>query len=529
MSGPSGGAASASASSALHEQGAASPPELLGGAAAGVGAGETQYSRMVDGGGEGSGGGQGESGHQSVVSFDRMTVDNERKRSDRFEDDDCMNSYAPSIVSSVLTADEVSDKKGFAIICLVILVGDMCRGIFFPIMWPLVQSLGGDTVTLGYAVAAFSFGRIISSPVFGSWSVRYGYQRTLQISVSILALGTLLYAQISNVGVEQFLILSQTVLGTGSGILGVARAFCADVTPMRNRTTYMAWLTAVQYSGFTVTPILGSLFVKLFEGRGVDGKTFQLNQYTAPAYFMTMMCALTFILLTTMFENRHRSKKPSKKKSKRLAAKEKASAERTMFGLMSMYDACIIGTMLLNVATKGSIASFETIGVAFAETHFGLSAAKAGAIVATCGSVGVVSLLCLGHLAKRFTDVQMIMGGMVFMVLGVLSIVGIEEEGESPTWRYVFAIFLIYSIGYPIGHTAVVGIFSKLLGRGPQGAMLGWFSSAGSLSRMVFPITSGYVADMADMSIVFMILSGVLGSAVLFTFISRDALTTLSA
>jgi MFS family permease len=175
-------------------------------------------------------------------------------------------SIAPSIVSSVMTADGIHDLHGFYIVCFVILVGDMARGVMFPSMWPLVSELGGSSVTLGYAVAAFSFGRILVSPLFGSWSVTYGYTKTLTLSCSILLLGTLVYAQVQNVGQPQFLIFAQILMGIGSGTLGVTRAFVADVTAQRNRTTYMAWITAVQYAGFTVTPFVGAIFNKTLDG-----------------------------------------------------------------------------------------------------------------------------------------------------------------------------------------------------------------------------------------------------------------------
>lgn len=129
------------------------------------------------------------------------------------EDEDDIESMAPSIVGSVgsvLTADEVSDVTGFYIVCFVILLGDMSRGIMFPTLWPLVRSLGGTEVTQGYAVGAFSFGRILVSPIFGSWSAKYGYKRTLLFSSSILMFGTLLYSQVQNMGSPEFLILAQT-------------------------------------------------------------------------------------------------------------------------------------------------------------------------------------------------------------------------------------------------------------------------------------------------------------------------------
>ena len=180
-----------------------------------------------------------------------------------FEDEGL--SLSPSIVESVMTADGIHDMPGFCVVCLVILIGDMSRGVFFPSMWPLVDSLGGSSVTLGYCVAAFSFGRILVSPLFGRWSATYGYTTTLLLSCYILLLGTFLYAQVQNVGSTGFLIVAQICLGIGSGTLGVTRAFVAEVTAQRNRTTYMAWITAVQYAGFTVTPFVGAIFNKTLE------------------------------------------------------------------------------------------------------------------------------------------------------------------------------------------------------------------------------------------------------------------------
>lgn len=177
------------------------------------------------------------------------------------DDDDL--SVSPSMVSSVMTADGIHDMEGFTVVCFVILIGDMSRGVMFPTLWPLVAEMGGSRVMQGFAVAAFSAGRILVNPMFGSWSISIGYTRTLLTSVSVLLVGTLVYAQIQNVGQIQFLILSQLVLGIGSGTLGVTRAFVADVTAQRNRTTYMAWITAVQYGGFTMTPFVGALLTNI--------------------------------------------------------------------------------------------------------------------------------------------------------------------------------------------------------------------------------------------------------------------------
>jgi Major Facilitator Superfamily len=204
----------------------------------------------------------------NYVSMDLERMDRTQNVTNHYgKDDNDHHSVSPSlasIASSVITADGIQDVVGFHVVCLVILIGDMSRGIFFPTLWPLVDSLGGSTVTLGYAVAAFSGGRIFTSPLFGYLSVTMGYTRTLLLSVLCLLLGTLTYAQVQNVGNPEFLILAQAILGMGSGTLGVTRAFVADVTAKRFRTTYMAWITAVQYAGFTVTPFIGALLIQIF-------------------------------------------------------------------------------------------------------------------------------------------------------------------------------------------------------------------------------------------------------------------------
>jgi MFS transporter, ceroid-lipofuscinosis neuronal protein 7 len=410
--------------------------------------------------------------NNNSLKKDRSENHNGNNNNDDDDDDDD--------VTSVISADGIHDVTGFICVCFVILIGDMSRGIFFPSMWPLVESLGGTKVVLGYAVAAFSFGRILVNPIFGSWSHTYGYTKTLLLSCTILLIGTLLYAQVENVGHVQFLIVAQTILGIGSGTLGVTRAFVADVTARRNRTRYMGLITAVQYGGFTVTPALGSLFNKMFYNDDHRFGLFRLNMFTAPAYCMATIVLLVIVVLLVFFRERERidtikSSKSQKKNTKRQIIEDYASEKVSLFGgrfnYFTIYDLCIIGCMLLNVATKGSIASFETLGIAIAEEYFDMSSSMAGLIIAGCGLCGVIALLNLGILERNFPDVYIIAGGMIVMLSGIFGLLILDEvnsngnggyhRNDNSDWGFVTSMFLIYGIGYPVGHTAVIGLFSK--------------------------------------------------------------------
>mmetsp|Transcript_1507 Transcript_1507/g.2989 ORF Transcript_1507/g.2989 Transcript_1507/m.2989 type:complete len:195 (+) Transcript_1507:1-585(+) len=176
---------------------------------------------------------------------------------------------------------------------------------------------------------------------------------------------------------------------------------------------------------------------------------------------MTLMSAMTVLILCLYFQGRQRItiKKDSRKSTKETQREEFASAY-TWIGL-TVYDCCILGCFLLNISTKGSIASFETMGIAIAQTHFDMTSSKAGMIVSCSGAFGVFCLLSMRSIEKYFSDIQLIAGGMAVMGLGIGVLVPIEDQFDAPGWQYMLAIFLIYGIGYPIGHTAVIGIFSK--------------------------------------------------------------------
>jgi len=435
-----------------------------------------------------------------------------------------------SISSSVLTAEGLADPLGFFIICFVVLIGDMNRGVLFPVMWPLVQELGGNSVWLGYAVGAFSFGRIIASPGLGKWSIERGYTKTLLLSTSIMFIGCLFFAQVHRIGSLLFLVFSQITMGIGSATLGVTRAYVAEITATRQRTTYIAWLTAVQYGGFTVTPFFGSLFMYLLQDRKYELGLITIDKYSAPAYFMSFLCIITFVFLITGFRERCRSKPEQKKKSKTIMQRDDAANTITWFGLTT-YNAALIGCMLLNVSTKGSIGAFETMGISYAQSHFGLSAATAGTIVSMNGVIGVFSLLSMGCIGRVLTDVQMIIGGITVCALGIIGfspLHSVEDGAENAVWKYVVGILMIYGVGYPIGHTAVIGLFSKVVGRRPQGTLQGWFASAGSLARILFPIMSGYIAYYDDISTVFVVLFVNLVISNCFVAMSARTLEALS-
>ena len=88
---------------------------------------------------------------------------------------------------------------------------------------------------------------------------------------------------------------------------------------------------------------------------------------------------------------------------------------------------------------------------------------------------------------------------------------------------WLTAMVSMYGIGYPIGHTAVIGWFSKAMKNKPQGFLLGIFGSAGSLARIVFPIMTGFIATYFSADAVFGVLAALLGTTLAILVVYRAA------
>ncbi|KAJ1404630.1 major facilitator superfamily domain-containing protein [Ochromonadaceae sp. CCMP2298] len=142
-------------------------------------------------------------------------------------------------------------------------IGDAARGVLFPALWPLCQSLGGDRVTLGYLVATFSVGRLVVTNKLGQLTDQHRHRIVLLGSAAVLCVGVGAWALAGLPSLSSLYVLfgAQFILGLGTGTLGVTRSYVAERCPPSQRTVQLARLSALQYAGFSATPLMGSALV----------------------------------------------------------------------------------------------------------------------------------------------------------------------------------------------------------------------------------------------------------------------------
>jgi multidrug resistance protein len=152
----------------------------------------------------------------------------------------------------VLIATSLVDMIGFAIV--------------LPLLPFYALELRATPAEVGLIIAAFSAAQIVSSPVWGRVSDRYGRRPALLIGLLASAVA---YVVFGLADALWLLFASRLVQGAGGGTTGVAQAYVADTVEPSQRARALGWLSAATGAGFMVGPLIGSLASHL--GREAPG------------------------------------------------------------------------------------------------------------------------------------------------------------------------------------------------------------------------------------------------------------------
>ena len=151
---------------------------------------------------------------------------------------------------------------------------------------------------------------------------------------------------------------------------------------------------------------------------------------------------------------------------------------------------------------------------------------QTGLVVTISGSIGVLVLVFFRQFTTRFSDLRLIIGG-IFLMIFSCAVIGFSDTSLPAV--FFLSVMLMYSSAYPIGHTAVLGMFSKIIEDGPQGKMMGWFASSGSLARVVFPILAGVISNSFGDGVIFIVMFVVLSIATAVTAWFGNLITEMTS
>jgi MFS family permease len=348
--------------------------------------------------------------------------------------------------------------------------------------------MGGDTVFKktvlfgGLLSTMYSLLQFIFSPIWGALSDRLGRRRVLTVTLAGNALSYLLWIF---AGQFWLVVVTRLVSGMMAGNIAVASAAAADITDEKERTKGMAVVGIAIGLGFVFGPVIGGLASSIQFAHGPVTGSFGLNPFSVPASIAASLALLNFLLVAKFFPET-------------LVPERRASADAkrpSVFDLATVRSSAVRRTSFANLVYQVAFTGMENTIVFLTLALFAYSPRDNAWLFLFNGACMIFAQGLARQLVKRLGQRKVVMLGMLVAAVAFVSVALIPTPTPatpSPAWSegafYLGLGLISFATGLILPSvSALVSLYSDA---SEQGRNLGILRSAGSLARVIGPVTA---------------------------------------
>ena len=348
--------------------------------------------------------------------------------------------------------------------------------------------MGGDTVFKktvlfgGLLSTLYSLLQFVFSPIWGALSDRLGRRRILTITLAGNALSYLLWIFAAQFWV---VVVTRLISGMMAGNIAVASAAAADITDEKERTKGMAVVGIAIGLGFVFGPVIGGLASSVPFVPGAAAGSFGLNPFSVPAAIAASLALLNFLLVAKFFPET-------------LVPERRASADAkrpSVFDLATVRSSAVRRTSFANLVYQVAFTGMENTIVFLTLALFAYSPRDNAWLFLFNGACMIFAQGLARQLVKRLGQRKVVMLGMLVAAVAFVSVALIPTPTPatpSPAWSegafYLGLGLISFATGLILPSvSALVSLYSDA---SEQGRNLGILRSAGSLARVIGPVTA---------------------------------------
>ncbi|HET7464072.1 MAG TPA: MFS transporter [Longimicrobium sp.] len=353
--------------------------------------------------------------------------------------------------------------------------------------------LGAGGFVVGALVSSFSLAQLLSAPLWGRMSDRYGRRPVLLTALTASVAAYLIFAWASlpapggSAGFYlALLFLSRIVQGAGGGTVGVIQAYVADSTEPRDRARALGWLSAATNLGVSIGPAIGSLGVKLWDQR-------------APGVLAAVLCAVNIGFVWAFVRESHVPDRAHPG-----AAAPVKPRDATLEVLTHPRQPAPRLIWIYAVA-MGAFSGFTAVLALFLHAGFGVTEETIFYFFTWNGALSVlVRAFLLGWAVDRFGEARLARIGQALLAIG-LALLPFTANLHSAWWmplpfglhlelRYLAAaaVMSLMPLGTAFTFPCVTGLLSQVIDPRERGVMMGVQQSFGGAARVLFPLLAGW-------------------------------------
>jgi multidrug resistance protein len=338
--------------------------------------------------------------------------------------------------------------------------------MILPLLPFYAKTLGAGGAVVGLLVSSFSVAQLLSAPVWGRFSDKFGRRPALMVGLGASAVAYVVFAYADSLWL---LFLSRIVQGAGGGTVSVIQAYVADATRPEDRAKSLGWLSAATNAGVALGPVIGSWV--------------QLWSKNTPGLVAAGLCVVNMIFASKYLTE---IRKPGGDSTK---AKPKGSREAVL-RVVSHPSEPASRLILIYALAIGAFQGTTAILALFLADRFGVTENTIGYFFMYIGVLSVVvRALILGRLVDTVGEPQLSRVGLLLLAGGL---VGLSFAPNLPLLALAVGML---PLGTAFTFPCVTAMLSRIVSSAERGLYMGVQQTFGGVTRVAFPVILGVAFD----------------------------------
>lgn len=339
--------------------------------------------------------------------------------------------------------------------------------MILPLLPFYAKSLGAGGAVVGLLVSSFSVAQLLSAPIWGRFSDRYGRRPALMVGLGASAVAYVVFAYADSLWL---LFLSRIVQGAGGGTVSVIQAYVADATRPEDRAKSLGWLSAATNAGVALGPVIGSWV--------------QLWSKNTPGLVAAALCVVNMVFASKYLTEIRKPGGDATAKSKPKGSRE------AVLRVVSHPSEPASRLILIYALAIGAFQGTTAILALFLADRFGVTENTIGYFFMYIGVLSVVvRALILGRLVDTVGEPRLSRVGLLLLAGGLIGL------SFSPNLALLAVSVGMLPLGTAFTFPCVTAMLSRVVSSAERGLYMGVQQTFGGITRVAFPVVLGIAFD----------------------------------
>jgi MFS family permease len=380
----------------------------------------------------------------------------------------------PSYFQRQLNALRAGDAGKLGVLMFTAFLDMVGALMIIPLLPFYAKRFGASDFAVMVLIASFSAMQLVSAPLWGRVSDRYGRKPALLFGLGASMIAYTVFAYADS---YWLLLVSRIIQGAGGGTTGVIQAYVADSVAPQHRARGLGWLSSATNAGVAIGPALASFSHKL-------GPHW-------PGLIAALLCGLNILFALRYLPESHDASARLRTRGGRAPIDAVARVAWVDFRkpyarLIWMYSVGI-----------GAYYGVNALIVLFLSRHFDVTENTIGFFYAYIAVLAIVfRLFLLGRAVDKLGEVRTARLGAIALAIGLTLTPLTRPLGTSHfSWAPFAVVIALVPLGAALNFPSVTALLSRVVGDNERGLYMGVQQTYGGMARVLYPLVAGIASD----------------------------------